>query len=160
MKQRNGLPVSCFYQYGVVGLVLLASSGYAQEAKPPVAPPNDAMVPAVQDLQQQVRELQDAVEEMRSEASQYRAETAELRRELESSQNQAPAAAVAPPEEQPVLPLRAREAVASSVPRRRLKNEWLRSKTHPNCTNDKMDEQYQTKIESASKYRMRLSGMV
>jgi regulator of replication initiation timing len=163
VKQCNGLP-AVFLQCVALELVLLASSGHAQEAKPPatsqpVASQNDAMAAAVQQLQQQVRELKDAVAEMRSEASQYRAETAELRRELESSKNQAPVVASATPEEQPVPAVANTQAAASTLaPSLEERVASLEDTTQ--LTNDKLDEQYQTKIESASKYRMRLSGIV
>jgi outer membrane murein-binding lipoprotein Lpp len=164
VKQRNGLP-GRLLQYGVVGLFLLAgvSSGYAQEAKPPSAPQSDAMAAAVQDLQQQVRELRAAVEEMRSEASQYRAETAELRHELESSRNQASALAVAPPEDQsqPASVATGGEAVAPApTPTVSLEDRVAALEDASLLTNGKVEDQYQTKVESASKYRLRLSGMV
>ena len=161
MKQRNGLPVR-FFQRSALGLVLLTSSGFAQEAKSPVAPQNDAVSAAVQELQQQVRELKDAVAEMRSEASQYRAETAELRRELESSRNQqAQAATVAPPEDQSQpAPAVASTEASTAAPAPSLEDRIASLEDASQLTNSKVDEQYQTKIESASKYRMRLSGMV
>jgi cell division septum initiation protein DivIVA len=163
VKQRNGLP-GRLLQYSAVGLFLLAksSSGWAQEAKTPVAPQNDAMAAAVQELQQQVHELKDAVAEMRSEASQYRAETAELRRELESSRNQqVQAATVAPPEDQsqPAAPATT-EANAAPPPAPSLEDRIASLEDASQLTNSKVDDQYQTKLESASKYRMRLSGMV
>jgi cell division septum initiation protein DivIVA len=161
VKQRNGLPVR-FFQRSALGLVLLTSSGFAQEAKAPVAPQNDAVSAAVQELQQQVRELKDAVAEMRSEASQYRAETAELRRELESSRNQqAQAATVAPPEDQSQLaPAVASTEASTAAPAPSLEDRIASLEDASQLTNSKVDDQYQTKIETASKYRMRLSGMV
>ncbi len=165
MKQRNGLP-GRLLQCGIVGWFLLASNGagWAQEAKPSVAPPNDAMTAAVRDLQQQVHELKDAVAEMRSEASQYRAETAELRRELESSRNQqAQAAAAMPPEDQslPAPAAENAEANTTALPTTPSLEERVASlEDASQLTNSKVDDQYQTKVESASKYRMRLSGMV
>lgn len=160
MKQRNGLPV-WLLQCGVLGLFLFVrcGSGCAQEVKSSSAPQGDAMATAVQELQQQVRELRVAVEEMRSEASQYRAETAELRRELESSRNQAPALAVAPPEEQP-QPANAEASVSPPPQKPSLEDRVAALEDSSLLTTGKVDEQYQTKVESASKYRVRLSGMV
>ncbi len=161
MKQRNGLP-GWLLQYGVMGLFLLArsGSGCAQEAKAPPAPQSDAMATAVQELQQQVRELRTAVEEMRSEASQYRAETAELRRELESSRSQTSAAAIAPPETQPEPAPAAIGETITSAPAHSLEDRVAALEDSALLTTSKVDEQYQTKVESASKYRMRLSGIV
>ena len=164
MKQRNGLP-GRLLQCGVVGLFLLArsSSGCAQEAQSSPAPQSDAMAAAVQELQQQVRELRVAVEEMRSEASQYRAETAALRRELESSRSQAPTLAAAPPEDQSPAPAAAAtvEPDPSVQPQKQsLEDRVAGLEDSSLLTNGKVDEQYQTKVESASKYRVRLSGIV
>ncbi len=165
MKQRNGFP-GRLLQYGVIGLFLLArgSSGNAQDAKPPSAPQSEAMAAAVQELQQQVRELKDAVAEMRSEASQYRAETAELRHELESSRNPPTAvAAVAPSDDQsPVSPVVTGSEISSPNPPQTpsLEDQVASLEDASALTNGKVDEQYQTKVESASKYRVRLSGLV
>jgi cell division septum initiation protein DivIVA len=163
VKQRNGLP-GRLLQCGAIGLLLMAGNSFAvaQEAKTPVAPQNDAMATAVQELQQQVRELRDAVAEMRSEASQYRAETAELRRELESSRNpQAPVVAVAPAEDQSQpAPAAAAAEASTSTPAPSLEQRIASLEDAAELINSKVDDQYQTKIESASKYRVRLSGMV
>jgi hypothetical protein len=162
VKQRNGLP-GRLLQCGAVGLFLLiGSSGNAQDAKASTAPQNDAMASAVQELQQQVRELKDAVAEMRSEASQYRAETAKLRRELESSRNQAQVAASAPATDQaaPTVPTANPEVAAVTTPAPSLEDRVALLEDASVLSNNKVDEQYQTKVESASKYRMRLSGLV
>lgn len=159
MKQRNGLPVR-FFQHSALGLVLLTSSGFAQETKAPVAPQNDAVSAAVQELQQQVRELKDAVAEMRSEASQYRSETAELRRELEATRNQQAQAAPVPPPEDQSQPAPAEAGAVPPTPSPSLEDRIASLEDASQLINSKVDDQYQTKIESASKYRMRLSGMV
>ncbi|HEX4426744.1 MAG TPA: hypothetical protein VH079_15200, partial [Terriglobales bacterium] len=159
MKQRNGLPVR-FFQHSALGLVLLTSSGFAQETKAPVAPQNDAVSAAVQELQQQVRELKDAVAEMRSEASQYRSETAELRRELEATRNQQAQAAPVPPSEDQSQPAPAEAGAVPPTPSPSLEDRIASLEDASQLINSKVDDQYQTKIESASKYRMRLSGMV
>jgi hypothetical protein len=101
------------------------------------------------------------VAELRSEASQYRAETAELRRELESSRNQAQAPGIAPvvDQTQPVPPTQGGETTASTSPET-LEQRVASLEDASQLANNKVDEQYQTKVESASKYRMRLSGLV
>ena len=163
MKQRNALP-GRLLQCGAMGLLLLAGSGsgYAQVAKAPPATQGDAMVAAVQELQQQVRELKDAVAEMRSEASRYRAETAELRREVESSRAQTQSAARAPaPEPQPAPPAPGGEtAVSTAAQPPSLEQRVASLEDATQLSGNKVDEQYQTKVESASKYRLRLSGLV
>jgi hypothetical protein len=148
------------------GLLLLAGiSAWGQTAAPAAPPSSDeAVTAAVRELQQQVSELRAAVAEMRSEAAQYRAETAELRHELQalrsqpsevanqanpyaptpSSQPSAAAAQTAPPGQQ-VGPIEQRVANLEETTQ---------------LLNSKLEDQYQTKVESASKYRVRLSGIV
>lgn len=100
------------------------------------------MTDAVRELQAEVRELRTAVVELRSEAGQYRAETEQLRKELQATRSAsapgAPAAAAPAPLEERVSSLEESSQLLSS----------------------KLDDQYQTKVEAASKYRARLSGIV
>lgn len=107
------------------------------------------MTDAVRELQQEVRELRSAVVELRSEAGQYRAETEQLRKELRASRSTATdmAATGANNEAVPSQPPLLEERVASLEESSQL-------------LSSKVDDQYQTKVESASKYRMRLSGIV
>lgn len=105
-----------------------------------------ALAQSVQELQAQVQQLQAAVAEIKSEASEYRAESEALRKELENlrttpsgttsaNQSQAPAGG-------------SLEQRLSSVEET---TQVLQSESKT---------QYQSKIESASKYRVRLSGLV
>ena len=126
-------------------------------------PPSDqGLAATVQELQQQVGELKAAVAEMRSDAAQYRAETDQLRSELAAMRNSraepttqaslantvspqgtsAPASSPTPGQEQPV----------------EKRVTGLEETTQ--LLNSKLEDQYQTKVESASKYRVRLSGIV
>lgn len=148
MKLGNSLP-GWMRKFGRVGLFLLVGGacGWAQESSPP-ASQADAMAAAVHELQEQVRELRAAVVEMRSEAAQYRAETAELRRELQMARSPAPNPA---PSSQAAGSAPAPTSVEKRVSSLEESSQLLAGK---------VDEQYQTKVESASKYRMRLSGLV
>lgn len=110
---------------------------------------------SLRELRQQVQELRAAIAEVRAEAEQYRTETRELRRELTAMRGQsdrpmegAPTtemkyAATAPEEGGP----------APDQHSARLDEEFR-------LLSGKVDEQYQTKVESASRYRVRLSGIV
>lgn len=147
MKHKNSLP-GRIRRFGSMGLFLLAGSVYswAQGASTPASPPTDAMTEAVRQLQDEVRELRNAVVELRSEAGQYRAETEQLRKELEArgpTQEAASAGSISAPARPATLGERVASLEESS--------ELLTSK---------LDDQYQTKVEAASKYRIRLSGIV
>ncbi len=145
----------------LAGFLLWTGAGMAQEATPPVEPSSAASLnDSVRELRQQIRELQAAVTEIRSESQRYRAETTELRRELEAvraaSAAGSPAAAVA---------AETGAYSTASVPsaQDREDQKALHAATldeEYQLLSGKVDEQYQTKVESASKYRMRLSGIV
>ena len=141
MKHKNSLP-GRIRKFGTIGLLLLSGSvnGWTQTTSSPAAQPSDAMTDAVRELQAEVRELRTAVVELRSEAGQYRAETEQLRKELQATR--AASATAAP---NGVTPLE--ERVSSLEESSQL-------------LSSKVDDQYQTKVEAASKYRVRLSGIV
>lgn len=141
MKHQNSLP-GRIRKFGTIGLLLLSGSinGWTQTTSSPAAQPSDAMTDAVRELQAEVRELRTAVVELRSEAGQYRAETEQLRKELQATR--AASATAAP---NGVTPLE--ERVSSLEESSQL-------------LSSKVDDQYQTKVEAASKYRVRLSGIV
>lgn len=162
MKQGNGLSAGMWRTLEALLLVLVASFGVAQQATPAAtAAPPDATTAAVRELQEQVRELRDAVSEIRSEAAQYRAETAELKHELEETRGQL--AAAAPPSPPAVgapaaAPSAENPSSASQPASLDDRVAALEDSTHLLAA--KVDDQYQTKVESASKYHLRLSGIV
>jgi hypothetical protein len=141
VKHKNSLP-GRIRKFGTIGLLLLSGSvnGWTQTTSSPAAQPSEAMTDAVRELQAEVRELRTAVVELRSEAGQYRAETEQLRKELQATR--AASATAAP---NGVTPLE--ERVSSLEESSQL-------------LSSKVDDQYQTKVEAASKYRVRLSGIV
>lgn len=106
------------------------------------------LVQSVQELKEQVQELRAAVAEMKSEASEYRAQSEELRKELEKLRGSAPAPAAeaAPAEPGPG---------ASASTNQRLST----LEENAQVLASEVRTQYQTKVESASRYRVRLSGM-
>src|SRR5262249_33452032 len=98
----------------------------------------------VQSLAKKIEELNTTIQELRSEISQYRQETREIREELRRARDTAvPAISTAGQKEQSTSTDRLSQIE---------ENQQLLA--------DKIDEQYQTKVESASRYRMKLSGMV
>ncbi|HEY6338185.1 MAG TPA: hypothetical protein VIW68_06805 [Candidatus Sulfotelmatobacter sp.] len=145
----------------------------AQTAPAP-PPPSAADAGAVRDLQEQVRQLRSLVEEMRADNAQSRTEMQELRQELKdtrgllertaladshSSNETADAISPAPPA-QPA-------ATAGNEPPRTpsdtvspLEDRVQKLEESASLLGSKIDEQYQTKVETASKYRARLSGII
>ena len=164
MKQRNVLPV-WIGKPSRLGMFFLAVSvsGWTQTTSAVApSPANDALTNAVRDLQQQVSELRAAVAEVRSEAAQYRAETAGLRRELQAIRGQSVAETASPG----AYSTAASEAAApaTSAPNdahpESLEQRVSTLEESSQLLNSKINDQYQTKVEGASKYRVRLSGIV
>ena len=134
-------------------LCLVATLSRAQDSEtPPGDAPNRAVLSAVHDVQEQVRQLREAIVEIRSEAAHYRAETLALRQELR--QARAELAAGGSPAQQ--IPPAAPPPSANPP----LEGRVSRLEEDSQLVNAKVNEQYQTKVESASKYRVRLSGIV
>lgn len=129
----------------ILALATLSTTAVAQEQNSDAAV-EATLAQSVQELRQQVQELRAAVAEMKSEASQYRNDSEQLRHELEklraSSQGQGTAGGEA--------------ASATSTPEQRLTNVEENSQ----LLASEVRAQYQTKVESASKYRVRLSGLL
>jgi regulator of replication initiation timing len=128
-----------------LGMVVVCS--WAQSAAPETQTPAQ-VDPTVRELAQQVKELRSAIEEMRAEAAAYRAETAELRRELESSHSQNAGSSASQP-----------QAAATPSENSNLENRVVALEESSQLLSGKVDEQYQTKVESGSKYKVRLSGI-
>ena len=155
MNQGN-LARGCIVMAALGGLILLslANFAWAQAAGSP-PPPDASLTAAVHDLQQQVQELRSAVMEIRQEAAQYRAETVALRNELEKARNQS---ATVTPESASVATAQPQaEQVVEGAGA--LERRIAALENSAQLVNSKLDDQYQTKVSSASKYRVRLSGI-
>lgn len=154
----------------------LGATSIAQNSQPEtVTPPSPSVDQSLHDLRDQVRELQAAVAEMRVENARYREETRQMRHELEATKvlaqgrslpaqedqdySMAPSAAEenvgAKNEKEPIPQIAATESKPTTNAERlaKLEEEY-------ELLGGKVDDQYQTKLESASKYRVRLSGIV
>lgn len=132
----------------------------------------DAAASAVRDLQDQVRELRGLVEAMRTENAESRAEMHQLRHDLEatrallerpaSATSPAPetAASTSPQNESAVASSSAAPAGSTSQASTPLEERVQKLEDSTSLIGSKIDEQYQTKVETASKYRARLHGIV
>jgi hypothetical protein len=170
VKQRNALNrvgKTSWIKISRVAMLALGGvvSAWAQAPVAPQPPANDGVSTAVHDLQQQVNDLRAAVAEIRSEAAEYRAETAALRRELQAMRAQP--GEVAPGSNSYALASSGATGATPSeisprppVPSEPLPDRVAALEETTQLLNSKLDDQYQTKIESASKYRVRLSGIV
>jgi len=136
----------------------------AQTAPPSGNPSSDSSVASeLRELKEQVQELRKSLADMREEVARDQAETKALRQELRAgriapenaptSAIQASAALEAEPSPNSPPPPQSAEvnALDQRIAALEDDNQLLKGK---------VDEQYQTKVESASKYRVRLSGIV
>lgn len=134
---------------------------------------------SVRELASQVKELREMVEQMLSENAQSRAEMQELRQELQDTRrmlvpltaNLSGGAAAAAPVHAPLPTYQLRQRDDNSMSQNSA--QAPSSEAQPDVPSSlqnveeatqllgsKIDEQYQTKVEAAGKYRMRISGIV
>jgi hypothetical protein len=176
--------IGCLRWFSLLGVAAWSVFGAAQEPANRARPLSPESAPesvsdSVRELRGQVRELQAAMAEMRSDWQQARTETAELRRELDQfraegePRNAALRNAVAKSEVGSTGAqgsLSAMRNVIQNGASQDLKTESQKEEKSEQRTarleeeyqllSGKVDDQYQTKVESASKYRVRLSGIV
>jgi hypothetical protein len=163
----------------IAATVLIFCAGLAagqEQASPSSAAANDGTVNAVHQLEEQVRQLRSMVDDMRAENAQSRAEMQQLRQDLQSTRSllehpslptaPAPAEASSGPPAYGVEPdapeetSAAAQAASNGQPPAGLEDRVQKLEESTSLLGSKIDEQYQTKVETASKYRARLSGIV
>jgi hypothetical protein len=152
-----------------------ASQPGTQQGTTTAAPADTAG--AVRDLQNQVRQLHEMVEEMRAENAQSRSEMQKLRQDLQATRALLegsgpagapaswPVVASAAPAESTSPAMASGDARAATPQAHPQANPALEDRVQKledtaALLGSKIDEQYQTKVESASKYRARLHGIV
>lgn len=150
----------------IAGAIALSSTAFlgmaiAQDAASDSAADQRALAESIRELQAQIKDLRSAVAELRSETAQYHAENAALEQRVASLQDQLahpapPALAGAEPTANPAAPQQ--QAVeAQNAGERRASRPSVQEQL--DLLSGKINEQYQTKVESGSKYRLRLSGI-
>ena len=154
----------------LAALGLFQFAAHAQNASAPAATDSAS---SVRDLQEQVQQLRLLVEQMRAENAESRAEMRQLRQDLQATR-----ALLEPPAGGPLPETAANSTSASTQPAATQPANSLSSATatsessatleervqkleeSTSLIGSKIDEQYQTKVETASKYRARLHGIV
>ena len=149
----------------VAAFVLFNLYGTAQSAQ---TSPSADTAGAVHDLQDQVRQLRSMVEEMRAENAQSRAEMHQLRQDLQATRALLEHPAVpadaqvtqSASGEHATEPAPNADAAAATNNGGGLEERVQKLEESTSLIGSKIDEQYQTKVETASKYRARLHGIV
>lgn len=124
---------------------------------------------AVRDLQDQIRQLRSLVEEMRTENAESRSEMQQLRQDLQTTRAllEQPSGPVASQSSSGTAAItssaasgEATEAAAAAPQSAELEQRVQKLEESTSLIGSKIDEQYQTKVETASKYRARLHGII
>ncbi len=169
--QNSG--ILSFRSATTAAVLLLSICSWAQESMP-TAPsrPDDT---SLRDLNSQVRELRSMIEQMRTENAQSREEMRELRQELQDTRKLlAPLSASATKSqslsalaEARTYGMNAAEGSAATTESQTISATPLdlgsrvqKLEESTQLLGSKINEQYQTKVETAAKYRARLSGIV
>ena len=155
MKQRKSLFVRSRFSVASLARATawVAIAWVSASAQQPVSASGDSnLAESVQELREQVQELRSAVADMKSEAAQYRAESAELRKELQTLRASS-AGGQSPENAAPQV------AAQTASPNPPLDQRMTSLEETTQLLENEIRGQYQTKIESASKYRVRFSGL-
>jgi hypothetical protein len=143
----------------LLATAIVAFSFYGMAQAPAPATSGDE----IRDLKDQVRELRSLLEEMRTENAESRAEMHQLRQDLEATRAllEKPGAAHETVAQTPAQSeSQANVLSATSPAAASLEDRVQKLEDSTSLLSSKVDEQYQTKIETASKYRARLHGIV
>lgn len=132
-------------------IVIAAVSTPAQNQAQSSAAGPDA--PALQDLQSQVRELKQLVLQLQQQTVDSHAEITRLREELESRRSDGGTDVESAGIDQ-------QSPAYSAATTAQLDQRLTHVEEDQELLSGKIDDQYQTKLESASKYRVRFSGIV
>jgi hypothetical protein len=143
--------------------VLLSACSVAQQGTP--ATTSQPADNSLRELDSQVRELRAVIEQMRTENAQSRAEMQQLRQELQDTRKLlAPLAAAANAGPAASVPAESTGSISQNSPDTAatpdLGSRVRKLEESTQLLGSKIDEQYQTKVETATKYRARLSGIV
>lgn len=149
---------------GLMAVFLLAPlPAFAQTGEAANAGATDPSAPSLRELQEQIRTLSSDVRAMKAEVDDARAEAAELRQELQSASSQLRAlkgqsAQTATPA--PVVAGGSQNAAAGNPGAPGSLNDRVSNvEEDQQLLHSEVDTLAQTKVESGSKYRVRLSGM-
>jgi hypothetical protein len=143
----------------ITAFVGAGATGFAQTGQGPGA--SGTNQGEIVDLQDQVRQLRALVDEMRAENAQSRTEMHQLRQDLEATRALLEHAPASAGNEVAIEKVPSTSTPESASPTEKsLEDRVQKLEDSTSLLGAKVDEQYQTKVESASKYRARLHGMV
>jgi hypothetical protein len=174
--QDKGYPKVSLRMIAIAGVLFLCSvSAHGQDARDAASSSSSAAeAPAevralselIRGLQAQVQTLNSQLGDLRMEQERASAEARQLRRELDLVKAQGAPASRGPLNPYPAPPakesaLQPASAPSTTPPQSQTAEDRLsKLEEDQQVTEGKINDQYQTKVESGSKYRLRLSGIV
>jgi hypothetical protein len=161
LLQRHSTCFTLLFLIAILG----PQSGAQTTAADSAGAQDPSLVDTVKLLQEQVKELRSVVENLRTESERYRVETRELREELHSAVAQLPSPAKAVPVEIAAQDDTAQSATTADILSGESQSSDAQSRLAKleeryELLTGQIVDQYQTKVESRSKYKIRLSGLV
>jgi hypothetical protein len=166
-KTLSGLLIAAGFV--LLNSTLLRAQGQAQKASPAEASADDmrSLIDSLHELKAQVESLNAQVKQLRAESEDAREEVRTLRLKMEAAGTRADtsAAKLAPvpisgPADAPVAASPGQPASIDPAPQQTVQDRLDRLEEDLQLANSKIEDVSQTKVESGSKYRLRLSGIV
>ena len=146
---------------------LLSSAMASPQQLPPAsnAPQANPPIDALRELEAQIRELSSRLHEMHAEMERSRSEAAQLRQELQETREQVSVLRNEMSESRISTPTQVDDSGAKAEGMgqgagRQVEQRVAKVEEEQQLLGAKIEDQYQTKVESGSKYRVKLSGMV
>jgi hypothetical protein len=151
-----------------LAVFLISGSTCAQTTSANPNPPESASVAdSIRQLQLQVQQLQATMQQMKEETGRYRTETLELRHELQATREKLESIHAAPtvvsfrtPASPGSQEPEKSQSESSSADSKTIDQRITRLEEDQQLLSGKVEDQYQTKVESGSKYRVKLSGIL
>src|SRR5579864_5518340 len=149
-----------FRGVALAAIAIVTINGHlaAQKLQTDGGPKSEQEGAAIRGLQEQVQQLRSLVESMRSENAESRSEMQQLRQELQATR--ALLEKSSPPNVAEATGTKAEAAGGEHADGNSLDERVQKLEDSTALLGSKIDEQYQTKVETASKYRARLHGIV
>ena len=161
-------------------IILLLNLAAAQQQTPAnsASQQDETVLNSLRDLQEQVHQLRALIDDMRTENAQSRAEVQQLHQEVQSMRDvlertaapiprpsaqlpaQPPTYGLTSPEAGENTPQSQQDQSTQSQSAGSLEDRVQKLEESTSLLDSKIEEQHQTKVETASKYRARLSGIV
>jgi hypothetical protein len=159
-----GMTAALLFLAGQIHAQDVARDASRDSSSPASAADITALADSVRALQEQVRALDTEVKQLRSESEQARDEAGELRDELAAAKSQLALRAAGSPNDASAtlrkVTLSQPQASGNDPAAATTEDRLSKLEDYQQLADAKLAQQDQTKVESASKYRLRLSGIV